>query len=562
MNKYVFALLAGTMVQFFTHQMCAATQPEIAAGMAHSLFLKSDGSVWSCGANGGGQLGDGTFSDRHEPVRVIDNVKAIAAGEMHSLFVKADGTAWAVGAGDNGRLGDGSSLTRTTPIQVPISGVKSVAAGKNFSLFLKDDGTVWGCGDRIGLGLGESYSGSTVVPIQIPISNVTAISAGYSHSLFLKADETAWACGFGGGTVWGGNPLGDGTRQTAYLPKQILADCKFVSASCGDQTGSHSLFLSTDGTVNATGGNSWGQLGDGTREGRNAPVRTLISGPVKRLATGSYQSFFIKEDLSVWACGYDQRGELGIGGSGNWRATPVRVFEGAISVASGRTHTIFLKADGTAWAAGMNDRGALGDGSWTDQTIPVRIMSLGTMLNVTSSTGGTVTGGGAFNPNDIAELTAAPALGYLFAGWSGDVTSLDNPLTVTMDSSKWIQAVFTRNTTDLDQDGVSFYDEVVIHKTNPDLADSDGDGFDDLFEINTGFDPSLASSTPDLLSSIRTAVEFRFNAAAGVSYRIEASTDLNQWDVIEPVIIGESGVVTRFYSTENMPKRYFRVRRN
>jgi len=49
----------------------------------------------------------------------------------------------------------------------------------------------------------------------------------------------------------------------------------------------------------------------------------------------------------------------------------------------------------------------------------------------------------------------------------------------------------------------------------------------------------------DSLSSIRTAVEFRFNDATGVSYRIEASTDLNQWDIIEPSVIGESAVVTR-----------------
>jgi hypothetical protein len=72
----------------------------------------------------------------------------------------------------------------------------------------------------------------------------------------------------------------------------------------------------------------------------------------------------------------------------------------------------------------------------------------------------------------------------------------------------------------------------------------------------------LATSTPDALSSIRTAVEFRFNAAEGVSYRIEASTDLEIWDTIESPIVGQGGVVTRFYSIENFPKRYFRVRRN
>lgn len=115
---------------------------------------------------------------------------------------------------------------------------------------------------------------------------------------------------------------------------------------------------------------------------------------------------------------------------------------------------------------------------------------------------------------------------------------------------------------DTDEDGLSDRVEVEVYQSNPALKDSDGDGFDDAFEVNTGFNPALATSTPDALSSIRTSVEFRFNAANGVSYRIEASMDLNRWVVIEPAIIGQSAVVTRFSSIENQPKRYFRVRRN
>jgi uncharacterized repeat protein (TIGR02543 family) len=118
------------------------------------------------------------------------------------------------------------------------------------------------------------------------------------------------------------------------------------------------------------------------------------------------------------------------------------------------------------------------------------------------------------------------------------------------------------NLDDSDADGLGDFAEVVTHGTNPSVKDSDGDGFDDLFEINTGFNPTLDSSTPDALSSIRTAVEFRFNAGNGVSYRIESSTDLETWTIAETDIIGTGGVVTRFYSIENQPKRYFRVRRN
>jgi hypothetical protein len=115
---------------------------------------------------------------------------------------------------------------------------------------------------------------------------------------------------------------------------------------------------------------------------------------------------------------------------------------------------------------------------------------------------------------------------------------------------------------DTDGDGLSDFAEVVTHGTNPLLKDSDADGFDDLFEINTGFNPTLDSSTPDAASGIQTAVKFWFNAAQGVSYRIEASADLETWETIEAVVVGEGGRVTRFYDIENQPKRYFRVKRN
>jgi hypothetical protein len=57
------------------------------------------------------------------------------------------------------------------------------------------------------------------------------------------------------------------------------------------------------------------------------------------------------------------------------------------------------------------------------------------------------------------------------------------------------------------------------------------------------------------------AVEFRFNAAAGVGYKIESSTDLETWDLVEGGIAGEGATVVRFYTIEAMPKRYFRARR-
>jgi alpha-tubulin suppressor-like RCC1 family protein len=97
------------------------------------LALADDGTVWSWGANSQGQLGDGTYASRSQPVRVesLTGVIDIAAGSFHSLALRVDGTIWAWGGNKEGQItttccADG----RTTPMQIASDGAaRSIAAG-------------------------------------------------------------------------------------------------------------------------------------------------------------------------------------------------------------------------------------------------------------------------------------------------------------------------------------------------------------------------------------------------------------------------------------------------
>ena len=63
--------------------------------------------------------GDGTTTNRSVPVKIVpSNVVAVAAGAFHSLFLKSDGSVWAMGANTSGQLGDGTVTERHTPVQV------------------------------------------------------------------------------------------------------------------------------------------------------------------------------------------------------------------------------------------------------------------------------------------------------------------------------------------------------------------------------------------------------------------------------------------------------------
>ena len=88
----------------------------VAAGEDHSLFLKSDGSLWSMGENDCGQLGDDSTANRSTPVKVVNGgVVAADGSEQHSLYVTQDGSFWGMGYNSSGRLGDGTSDQRATP---------------------------------------------------------------------------------------------------------------------------------------------------------------------------------------------------------------------------------------------------------------------------------------------------------------------------------------------------------------------------------------------------------------------------------------------------------------
>src|SRR5262249_40381786 len=195
------------------------------------------------------------------PVQVsgLTDVVAIVAGTAHSLAIKADGSLWAWGFNGTGQIGDGTTTNRNQPVQVlsggsPLTGVVAVAAGWGHSVALKEDGTVYNWGY-------DPATGGTLAYQAVPIANLTGISgiaAGALHTLALKTDGT------GEGTLWalgsnGYGQLGDGTTVNRASPINVLGNVTAVFAG-----GGQSLVLKSDGTIVGMGMNDRGQLGDGT----------------------------------------------------------------------------------------------------------------------------------------------------------------------------------------------------------------------------------------------------------------------------------------------------------
>ncbi len=190
------------------------------------------------------------------------------------------------------------------------------------------------------------------------------------------------------------------------------------------------------------------------------------------------------------------------------------------------------------------------------------------VLSIAVSNGqGIVSGGGDYETGTTATPGAAPGPGYVFGGWSGDATGTDNPLSVLMDADKTIFASFVPDTSDIDGDGLSAHDEIVIYGTNPARADTDDDGYNDACEVEFGGHPLNSSTAPDFkVGAVQmtdgSRVQLRFPALQGASHNVEASTDLAHWNDLETGIIGQGRTEIRAYPSGNQLMRFFRVRRN
>jgi len=154
----------------------------VSGGHDHSLFVKSDGTLWGMGSNAFGQLGDGSLVTRKTPIPIASGVSQACAGSYLSFFIKTDGSLWGMGRNENGELGDGSTMTRNRPVQILDRGAAAVSSHESDTLILMDDGSLRAI-------RGEGASGK--VPEIIVASGVEAIGVG--GCLFRKADKSVWA---------------------------------------------------------------------------------------------------------------------------------------------------------------------------------------------------------------------------------------------------------------------------------------------------------------------------------------------------------------------------------
>jgi alpha-tubulin suppressor-like RCC1 family protein len=255
----------------------------VRAGCADNLALTTKGRVYAWGANGSGQLGDGTFRDRHRPVLVKlpkgTTVKAISSGCSVSLAVTKAGHVLAWGDNQSGELGDGTAASnRDLPVRVKLpSGVRAtiIAAGCGHALAMTASGLYgWGNNSSGQLGNGTTTSTNKPVPIRFLVEG----PIGRLVSLFAGGDCTLALFSKGAVLAWGGNgvgQLGDGTTQTRLSPVRVHLPTGTSAAAISLSDGT-SYALTRGGRLLVWGANNLGQFGNGSLSGSDLPVAVKL----------------------------------------------------------------------------------------------------------------------------------------------------------------------------------------------------------------------------------------------------------------------------------------------
>jgi len=384
------------------------------AGYIHSLALDVNGFVWAWGDNIYGQLGDNQIHWPYSstPIHVYDgamntqsgfleNISAIACGRSgaHSLAVEKNdpcdpnlnGCVYAWGRNIEGQLGNGGVGTQQlTPVHTVggemgtalLENITAVSGGEDNSIALDANGSVWtwGLNDYGQLGNG-STGGDEDAPVQVKagqqdpcdpnsyLCKIVAIDSGWDHLLALEKYDPcspsdpngdpnyglgyvyAWGRNIHNGdySIYGGQ-LGDGTEDNNNMPVKVLSGeqdpcnpnsyLKYIAAvSAGD---SHSMALDMFGNVWTWGDNKYGQLGNGTNDPCFTPVKVV--GP----------------DLNHNRTHEPNEGFL----------------ENIVAVSAGYWHCIAIDSDGVVWTWGKHGVGSLGLGNAikaSDSNIPHNI---------------------------------------------------------------------------------------------------------------------------------------------------------------------------------------------
>ena len=449
----------------------------------------------------------------------------------------------------------GRSLEGQTDIPASANtGICSVAGHYGLTVALKTDGTIisWGSNAAIPTTIG-AYPFSTIVnAVKIKVfqgalgilsseGKLATMSDSYGGGMLTLPNVVDFDMGLGFRIVLKNNRSVEVYGSSLYTPNVLTipneALTNIIKVAAGT---SHAGVIDINGKV-ILWGPDWP-----TASIKSIP--TDAQSNITSLAIGWGHALALKNNGYVIAWGDNGWGQCNI---------PEDVQGKTIGIVADEAHSAALLSDGRVVVWGYGDYG--------QKNVPegkrfVSISGVGQAVyaveasywllttSINNPLMGTVSLGGYKEDKSVQTIQASPNPGYIFLAWSGDILGTSNPISVVMNINKVVTANFSQDLADNDADGLTNYQEIITHGTNPNQKDTNSDGVEDGQAVSMGYNPTLNFSaliahppTGLYTASQMQAMAFgdlvltkNANGSFTLNYDIEQSTDLQNWSIYAP----------------------------
>jgi alpha-tubulin suppressor-like RCC1 family protein len=287
---------------------------------ANTTILLDDGSLWQSGNHYGVNGGSSTEFVQVDSLPSDRFVRDLLLSTDNTIYgvILDNGLLYVTGSNKYGQLGVGNSVDQPSYVRVgslPVDRqvIKVISTTTNNTFVLLDDGTLWATGTNGNgqLGLGNTAQRTSLTKVtSIPNTNIKQIRYENTNTFILLDDNTLWSTGH---NAYGQLGLGDNTDKALFTQVTNLPSGNIKEVVCGN---TYSFILLEDGSLWGTGQNYSGQLGLGDNTNRNTftKVTTLpVDRKVKEISIGENTIFVLLDDGSIWGCGANTQGQLGLG---------------------------------------------------------------------------------------------------------------------------------------------------------------------------------------------------------------------------------------------------------
>ena len=217
----------------------------VSLGFESGAAITNDSSLFVWGYNLYG-LGNGDSGPFKSPVKVMDNVKRVKLGGDNGAIITNDDVLYIWGSNIWGQLGNGETTDNMkSPVKV-MDKVKDISFGDYYCAILSESGEIYVCGRIV---TDKGVTGTASVPTKLEISQKVKEISCYGNTIyFIGEDDCLY-------------------EMVKYnLPVKIMENVDSISSN---------VAITKDGCMYTWGANEYGQLGNGTTENSEKPIKIM-----------------------------------------------------------------------------------------------------------------------------------------------------------------------------------------------------------------------------------------------------------------------------------------------